>query len=80
MPYIDKDAVLLKAGTYQGRRFDRADLDKMARSFSAPTGETDRTVPVQIDHSDLARDMVGRVREVRREDDRLMAPQWSRAC
>lgn len=72
VPYIDKDAVLFQAGTYQGRRFDRADLDKMARSFSAPTGETDWTVPVQIDHSDSARDTVGHVREVRREDDRLV--------
>lgn len=71
VPYLDKTAAtLFRVGKHKGRLYTEADLDKIAASFSAPTGD-DWSVPVQVDHSDSARDTAGHVRSVYREGNLL---------
>lgn len=72
IPYIDKpNAMLFKTGYHKGRLYTESDLDKMVSQFAAPQGDFDWSVPVQVDHSDSARDTAGHVRSVFREGTRL---------
>lgn len=72
IPFIDKpNAMLFKTGRHKGKPYTEADLDKMVSQFSAPQGETDWSVPVQVDHSESARDTVGHIRSVHRDGNLL---------
>ncbi len=58
-------------GTHRGKTGTEADLHTMVKNFSAPKGDRDWEAPVQLDHSESARDMVGNIRRVWRAIQRL---------
>ena len=66
-PWIEKPARLFRAGVHRGKSYTEADLDTMASSVTAPKTDRDWAVPVQLDHSESARDTVGNVRRAWRE-------------
>lgn len=63
---IIKKSRLFYPGTHNGKKFVESDIRKIAESFV--TGEF---VPLQLDHSDSARDTIGRVLSVFQEGDTL---------
>lgn len=71
-PAIEKEARLFYTGRHKGREYTGADLASIADAFTAPAGADDWTVPVQLDHSDSARDTQGHVRRVWVDGDSLM--------
>lgn len=58
---------LFSAGTYRGVTYTREDIEQLIKEF-----KPEEEIPVQLDHSESARDTVGFVRKVYREDNRLM--------
>lgn len=70
--WVDVPARLFVAGTHRGRTYTTADLDQLVSTFRPPqTDLGDWDVPVQVDHSDSARDTLGHVRSVRRVGSEL---------
>lgn len=63
---IIKKSRLFYPGTHNGKKFVEDDIRKIAESFV--TGEF---IPLQLDHSDSARDTIGRVINVFQEGDTL---------
>lgn len=72
-PWIEVNARGFYVGTHRGKEYKEADLDSMVSTFSAPASEDDWDVPVQLDHSDSARDTVGSARRVWRNGGDLGA-------
>jgi len=70
-PYIEREALLFSTGVHKNRNYKASDLDSMVTSFTEPTDNLDWSVPVQLDHSDSARDSVGHLRKVFRKGDKL---------
>lgn len=64
---MTKEAVMFSAGTHRGTEYTKADLETLAKSFD-PAQE----IPVQLDHSDSARDTVGYIESVTVKGDNLM--------
>ncbi|MEW4271740.1 hypothetical protein [Priestia megaterium] len=62
-----KVGVMFSTGTHRGVEYTREDIKQLAQEFNA-----EDFVPVQIDHSESARDTVGYIREVYAEGDNLM--------
>lgn len=63
---IIKKARLFYPGTHNNKKFVEADIRKIADNFV--TGEF---IPLQLDHSDSARDTIGRILDVFQEGDTL---------
>lgn len=65
IPYLDVPARLFTAGTHRGKLYTKQDLKDLASTFRPPqTDLSDWDVPVQLDHSDSARDTMGHLRSV----------------
>ncbi|MEH7508143.1 DUF2213 domain-containing protein [Priestia megaterium] len=62
-----KVGVMFSTGTHRGVEYTREDIQQLAESF-----DSEDFVPVQIDHSESARDTVGYIREVYAEGNNLM--------
>ena len=58
---------LFAAGTHRGVTYTKEDIEQLIKEFNP-----EEEIPVQLDHSESARDTVGFVRKVYREDNRLM--------
>lgn len=64
---MTKQAIMFSVGTHRGTEYTKKDLETLAKSFD-PAQE----IPVQLDHSDSARDTVGYIEEVTVKGDNLM--------
>lgn len=62
-----KEAVMFSTGVHRGVEYTEKDIEQLVKTFSA-----NDDVPVQVDHSESARDTVGYIREVKTESGRLM--------
>ncbi|PGC41914.1 hypothetical protein [Bacillus pseudomycoides] len=62
-----KDAELFTVGTHRGRDYTIKDLETLAGSFNK-----EDMVPIQLDHSESARDTVGFLESVKVVGDKLM--------
>lgn len=62
-----KEAEMFSVGTHRGIEYTVDDIKTLAKNFSA-----DEDVPVQLDHSESARDTVGYIKEVFAQDGKLM--------
>lgn len=58
---------LFAAGTHRGVTYTKEDIKQLVSEF-----KTEEEIPVQLDHSESAKDTVGFVRKVYQEDGRLM--------
>ncbi len=69
IPWIEVDATLFYAGRHRPKDplWTTEDLDAMDAQFQPPTGDLDWSVPIQLDHSDSARDTQGHLRLTWRE-------------
>lgn len=72
IPYVDVSGRLFHTGKHRGIDYTEKRLDEMVGNFAEPAGELDWDVPVQLDHSDSAKDTVGHVRKLWRTDGDLM--------
>lgn len=65
VPYIEVDATLFYVGQHRAgdKPWSAKDLDEMDATFVAPTGDLDWSVPIQLDHSESARDTQGHIRK-----------------
>ena len=65
IPWIETDATLFYEGQHREGEdpWTAADLDRMDEQFEEPTGDLDWSVPIQLDHSDSARDTKGHLRK-----------------
>lgn len=62
-----KEAEMFSTGVHRGVEYTEEDLDQLVDTFNA-----EEDVPVQIDHSESARDTVGYIREVFSKGGKLM--------
>lgn len=62
-----KEAEMFSTGVHRGVEYTEDDINALVGSFSA-----DEDIPVQIDHSESARDTVGYIREAFAKDGKLM--------
>jgi len=62
-----KVGIMFSTGTHRGVEYTREDIEQLAREF-----DPEDFVPVQLDHSESARDTVGFIREAYAEGDNLM--------
>lgn len=69
IPWIEVDATLFYTGRHRPKDplWTAKDLDAMNAQFQPPTGDLDWSVPIQLDHSDSARDTQGHLRLTWRE-------------
>lgn len=69
VPYIEVDATLFYVGQHRAgdKAWNEKDLDEMDSTFIPPTGDLDWSVPIQLDHSDSARDTQGHIRKIWRD-------------
>ncbi len=72
IPYVDVSGRLFHTGKHRGIDYTEQRLDEMVNNFAEPAGELDWDVPVQLDHSDSAKDTVGHVRKLWRKAGDLM--------
>ncbi|MDP9577971.1 UNVERIFIED_ORG: hypothetical protein J2X74_003831 [Bacillus sp. 1751] len=62
-----KVGIMFSIGTHRGVEYTREDIEQLVREF-----DPEDFVPVQLDHSESARDTVGFIREAYAEGDNLM--------
>lgn len=62
-----KEAEMFSTGVHRGVEYTEEDIDELVNNFSS-----EEDIPVQIDHSESARDTVGYVREVFSNGGKLM--------
>ncbi|MHA4169973.1 HK97 family phage prohead protease [Bacillus cereus] len=62
-----KEAIMFSVGTHRGKDYTEAHLQTLVDSFSK-----DDEIPVQLDHSESARDTVGYLEEASVKDGKLM--------
>lgn len=62
-----KEAIMFSVGTHRGKDYTEAHLQTLVNSFSK-----DDEIPVQLDHSESARDTVGYLEEASVKDGKLM--------
>ena len=65
--YIERDAVLFEPGKWNGQTFKEDTIDALVLNFNP-----EEKIPVQLDHSDSARDTVGYVVKLWKEAGKLM--------
>lgn len=64
---LEKDAILFMEGTHRGKTYTRQDLQALANSFNKADN-----VPVQLDHSESAKDTVGFLESVSVQGGQLL--------
>lgn len=64
---LTKRAELFSIGTHRGVEYTEDDLHELAKNFNAQDN-----IPVQLDHSESARDTVGYLKEVEVKDGKLL--------
>lgn len=62
-----KDAELFTVGKHRGREYTKKDLERLSQTFNA-----EEQVPLQLDHSESARDTMGFLESVRVVGNKLM--------
>lgn len=62
-----KEAELFTSGVHRGMEFTENDINTLAENFSADEG-----IPIQLDHSESAKDTVGYLKEVATKDGKLL--------
>jgi hypothetical protein len=62
-----KEAVMFSTGVHRGVEYTEDDLNELVNNFSA-----DEEIPVQIDHSESARDTVGYIQDASVKDGKLL--------
>ncbi|TWJ39652.1 hypothetical protein CHCC5027_3565 [Bacillus paralicheniformis] len=64
---MTKEAEMFSVGIHRGIEYTEDDINVLAENFSA-----EEDIPVQLDHSESARDTVGYIKEVFSKDGKLM--------
>lgn len=62
-----KEALMFSVGKHRGTDYTQDDIDQLVKNFNAAD-----KIPVQLDHSDSARDTVGFIESVEAKDGKLM--------
>ena len=62
-----KEAIMFSTGTHRGKEYTEAHLQTLANNFSV-----EDAIPIQLDHSESARDTVGFLEEASVQDGKLM--------
>lgn len=72
-PYIECKARIFRTCTRGTKVYNEAALDHMVSAFAVPKGDSDWSTPIQLDHSESARDTFGNVRKLWRQGKELFA-------
>lgn len=73
VPYVDVPSRIFRAGKQKRHTYTEADMKRLQDNFQAPPDDLSwEDVPIQLDHSDSARDTAGHVRVVQAQGTQLM--------